>query len=108
MTTYINYMHDVTTHPHPTPKFIIKKIVYLNYFSSLKLTTCLTLVQRNNKLIFEKIKNKYLYSLTFRANSNFGVILAKGQFPIPILRSIPILIPILDFFSKFKTDDLCN
>jgi hypothetical protein len=29
MTTYINYMHNVTPHPHPTPKFIIKKIVYL-------------------------------------------------------------------------------
>jgi hypothetical protein len=99
-------MHNVTPHPHPTPKFIIKKFVYLKFFSSLKLTTCLTLVQRNNKLIFEKMKNKYLYSLSFRANSSFGVILAKGQFPIPILKLIPI--PILDLFSKFKTDDLCN
>ncbi len=52
------------------------------------------------------MKNKYLYSLSFRANSSFGVILAKGQFPIPILKLIPI--PILDLFSKFKTDDLCN
>ncbi len=37
-------------------------------------------------------------------------VLAKGQFPLPIptLKPISILIPILKFENKFKTDGLSN
>jgi hypothetical protein len=58
------------------------------------------------KLIFEKMKNKNLYNLSFRANSSFGSRSSWRPIPNSNFEIDPNSIPILDFFSKFKTDDL--